>query len=81
MDVARGLAYAESMGVIHRDIKPANIMRLKENGEVKVTDFGIARITEGTAPTDQFGTPGYMSPEQLKNEKACPQTAQYDDGT
>lgn len=72
-DVAKALGYAHEKGIIHCDLKPSNIML--ENGKTpKITDFGIARIAEGTAPTDQYGTPGYMSPEQLKNEKACPQS-------
>ncbi len=62
------LDYAHEQGVVHRDIKPANIMVLK-SGQVKVTDFGIARITTGsktqTAAGIVMGTPSYMSPEQV----------------
>ena len=52
--------------MVHRDIKPANIMRLKD-GKIKVTDFGIARITSQskTATGTVMGTPSYMSPEQF----------------
>jgi CHASE2 domain-containing sensor protein/tRNA A-37 threonylcarbamoyl transferase component Bud32 len=68
--VADALDYAHSQNVVHRDIKPANIMRLKD-GTIKVTDFGIARITSQskTATGTVMGTPSYMSPEQLAGAK------------
>ncbi len=68
--VADALDYAHAQNVVHRDIKPANIMRLN-NGEIKVTDFGIARITSQskTATGTIMGTPSYMSPEQLAGAK------------
>lgn len=69
-DIADALNYAHKMGVVHRDIKPANIMLLK-TGVVKVTDFGIARIT-ATSQTQTGivkGTPHYMSPEQISGKK------------
>jgi serine/threonine-protein kinase len=68
--VADALDYAHTQGVVHRDIKPANIMRLKD-GSIKVTDFGIARITSQskTATGTVMGTPSYMSPEQLAGSK------------
>jgi len=68
--VADALEYAHSMNVVHRDIKPANIMKLKD-GKIKVTDFGIARITSQskTATGTVMGTPSYMSPEQLAGNK------------
>jgi eukaryotic-like serine/threonine-protein kinase len=67
---ADALDYAHVQGVVHRDIKPANIMRLKD-GTIKVTDFGIARITSQskTATGTVMGTPSYMSPEQLAGSK------------
>ncbi len=70
-DVADALGYAHSKNVVHRDIKPANIMRLKETGKVKVTDFGIARITSSsrTKTGVVMGTPSYMSPEQVSGRK------------
>ncbi|MBL1149586.1 MAG: protein kinase [Armatimonadetes bacterium] len=67
LQVLDGLAYAHEKGVIHRDIKPDNIQLLPD-GRVKITDFGIARLTfEPTLTVDGqiFGTPSYMSPEQV----------------
>ena len=68
--VADALDYAHTQNVVHRDIKPANIMLLKD-GKIKVTDFGIARITSQskTATGTVMGTPSYMSPEQLAGAK------------
>ena len=65
--ICDGLTYAHSKGVVHRDIKPDNIQVLP-GGRVKITDFGIARIMEEptlTANGQVFGTPSYMSPEQV----------------
>jgi len=69
--VAEALDYAHGKDIVHRDIKPANIMRLKENNEIKVTDFGIARITSSskTKTGVVLGTPSYMSPEQVSGKK------------
>jgi serine/threonine protein kinase len=68
--VADAPDYAHSQNVVHRDIQPANIMRLKD-GKIKVTDFGIARITSRskTATGTVMGAPSYMSPEQLAGAK------------
>ena len=65
--LARALAYAHSQGVIHRDIKPANVMLDRVNGGLKLMDFGIARVGDGSRTRTGLvlGTPSFMSPEQL----------------
>lgn len=69
--VAQALDYAHRQCVVHRDIKPANIMFDLESDTVKVTDFGIARITDSnkTRTGLVLGTPSFMSPEQLAGKK------------
>jgi serine/threonine protein kinase len=69
--VADALAYAHSQGVVHRDIKPANVMVDPADDSVKVTDFGIARITDSsrTRTGMVLGTPSFMSPEQMAGRR------------
>ena len=66
--VADALAHAHRQNVVHRDIKPANIMFDAANDGLKITDFGIARLTDsGTTKSGiVLGTPSFMSPEQLE---------------
>ena len=74
LGIAAALAAAHDRDIVHRDIKPENIMRTPA-GEIKVLDFGLARArdasTSGTALTDHgtvLGTPGYMAPEQIRQD-------------
>ena len=73
LGVCRAVQFAHQKGIIHRDLKPGNIMITLE-GQPKVVDFGLAKLTDDKTPQDskltndgaQLGTPAYMSPEQVK---------------
>lgn len=73
MQLCDAMAYAHEIGIVHRDIKPANLMLTRQD-QIKVTDFGIAKMVEQTSDPEQtkvgavVGTPLYMSPEQVKGE-------------
>jgi len=77
--VLEALEHAHASGVVHRDLKPANIM-VTPNGDVKVMDFGVARVV-GSAhlTTDGFmmGTPAYMAPEQVRGDEVDPRMDLY----
>jgi tRNA A-37 threonylcarbamoyl transferase component Bud32/tetratricopeptide (TPR) repeat protein len=74
VQIAAALAYTHARGIVHRDLKPANVMRLTD-GDVKICDFGIARLGHDIGFTSRLtgtgvamGTPHYMSPEQIGGE-------------
>ena len=73
---ASGIDYAQQNKVAHRDIKPANLMWDPDTDTLKITDFGIARITDSskTKTGMVLGTPSYMSPEQLAGKKVTGQS-------
>jgi HAMP domain-containing protein/predicted Ser/Thr protein kinase len=81
--ICRGLQAAHEQGIIHRDIKPQNVL-IDHKGEVKLMDFGIARMAEATEGMTQagliVGTPHYMSPEQVQGKQLDPRSDVYSVG-
>ena len=83
IQIAEGLAAAHQAGIIHRDIKPENIMVVGDGENVKLMDFGIARLTDSAATTRLtrpgmiMGTPAYMAPEQIEGTETSERTDIY----
>lgn len=75
---AKALDYAHRKGVVHRDIKPSNIL-MTADGDVRIVDFGIAHnpVAEHTPMLGMVGSPSYMAPEQVREEKVTNQTDIY----
>ena len=78
-----GLHYAHEREVLHRDVKPENVM-FSDDGVLRVTDFGIAKLMSATSPTKTgsvMGTPAYIAPEQAQGRPLTPATDVYAAGT
>jgi tRNA A-37 threonylcarbamoyl transferase component Bud32/tetratricopeptide (TPR) repeat protein len=73
--LCEGLGFAHAQGVVHRDLKPGNV-HLQPSGLVKILDFGLARLgpSDMTRTGTVMGTPHYMSPEQVRGERADPRS-------
>lgn len=79
LNLTGALGYAHAQGMVHRDVKPANIL-LNEHDEAVLTDFGIARLAQGSTLTQEgltVGTPAYMSPEQATGDTVDGRTDLY----
>ena len=81
LSTAAGVHHANERGVLHRDIKPENLM-FADDGQIKVTDFGIAQMLTGdetmaTSDGEVLGTPAYMAPEQAEGGQLGPQADVY----
>jgi serine/threonine protein kinase len=84
--ILQGLNYAHRHNIVHRDMKPENVL-ISDDGEVKVADFGIARLTDdsgggstATKTGTTVGTPQYMSPEQVASSKVDGRSDLYSSG-
>ncbi len=81
--LCQALAGAHEQGIVHCDVKPANVLIATDGRRVKVGDFGVARLAEGTSQQPSAtvaGTPRYMSPEQARGRPTGPPTDVYSAG-
>ncbi len=82
LEVGRALSFAHEQGLVHRDVKPQNVL-LNEDGQAKVTDFGIVRSLDAVGQTETgtvLGTSHYIAPEQARGERVDTQTDVYSFG-
>lgn len=78
LEILKGLSYAHQKGILHRDVSPSNIL-ISKSGEIKITDFGIAKFQETFSEGTEFlkGKRSYMSPEQSRKEPLSPTSDLY----
>ena len=77
--IASGLAYVHSLGIVHRDVKPSNVL-MDRGGDAFLSDFGIAKLVDGTRMTQSglmIGTAAFLSPEQVRGRTAGPRADIY----